>query len=919
MKKSVIFLLVLIPFFAFSQKEAANWYFGDFSGLDFNTGSPVVLTDGQISTFEGCATISDYQGNLLFYTDGNTVWDNSHNIMSNGTGLLGDSSSSQSAIIVPRPNNPDEYYIFTVDANPNGTDTGNGINYSIVDMSLNGGLGDVTIKNSNILNWAFEKITAIKHDNNNSFWVITFRRDEFYAWHITASGVDPPIITNIGISNTSASRGYLKTSVDGSLIVSANFGNNGTLMLYDFDNSTGIISNEQQLFFDDSNDLPYGVEFSYSGTKLYATTCRISNTDIDGDGFIGDVTGPGRLYQFDLSNGNARTLIEDQNAYTRGALQIALDRKIYRALSTVSGSQQLTSQGTNYLGVINNPENAGMASNYTSNAIDVTIAGTFPTHRVFEGLPPFISSFFTIEIVANDVCFGDATQFLVNSSVPPNSINWDFGDPSSPDNTSTLLEPTHVYSSDGVFTVNADVTTAGITETLTIDVTIYPLPVVNSPVSLTECDDDLDGFMNFDLTQANSLLNTEVPAPTITYFLTEQDALDNINEITNATAFSNQNTTVTNQVWARVENAANCIETAQVELIVDSLTIPSNVTGPFIECDDFADGDTTNGSAIFDFSSATSDFLNAMLPETNLTVNYYENQADALAESNTIDASNYRNTIPNSQDIVVRINNTATGCFGLSSLTLTVQELPEFDIIPATTVCLFGEATTVSVVNPSGNFTYEWQNSSGIEIGTGDNIALDTPGDYTIIATDTTGANCTTTDIVTIVSEPVQPLLGFTRETNIIVTDNTFNNNSITVLLNNLPTSTYQVALDENPFQTELVFENVEAGLHTVTIRDIENCLEARVEVSLIYVPNFFTPNGDGTNDYWQVTGISFQPNSKIYIFDRFGKLIKILNPLSSGWDGYYKGNPLPSTDYWYKVELEDGRILKGHFSLIRR
>ena len=222
MKKSVIFLLVLIPFFAFSQKEAANWYFGDFSGLDFNTGSPVVLTDGQISTFEGCATISDYQGNLLFYTDGNTVWDNSHNIMSNGTGLLGDSSSSQSAIIVPRPNNPDEYYIFTVDANPNGTDTGNGINYSIVDMSLNGGLGDVTIKNSNILNWAFEKITAIKHDNNNSFWVITFRRDEFYAWHITASGVDPPIITNIGISNTSASRGYLKTSVDGSLIVSAN-------------------------------------------------------------------------------------------------------------------------------------------------------------------------------------------------------------------------------------------------------------------------------------------------------------------------------------------------------------------------------------------------------------------------------------------------------------------------------------------------------------------------------------------------------------------------------------------------------------------------------------------------------------------------------------------------------------------------
>ena len=907
MKKSVIFLLVLIPFFAFSQKEAAFWYFGNLAGLDFNSGNPVSTT-GSLMSFEGSATMSDCDGNLLFYTDGVTVWDNTHNEMTNGTGLLGNPSSTQSAIIIPDPGNISRYYVVTVD-NKEDFDpySQNGIRYSVVDFSINP-LGEVlNPKNNPLVSTAYEKITAVQHANNTDFWLITFIEDRFIVWLVSATGINVNGTYNANIT-ANDSRGYLKISPAGDKIAVANY-LDSQLLLYDFNNNTGeVISNS--LVNLPINNFPYGIEFSPDGSKLFATT-QIGNF----------APFSSELLQYDLNQSPITqiTISTDSNT-ARGALQLAIDGKIYRTHPETINDGINPGIGDIFLGSIDTPNllASDPGFSYTPNAVNISNGN--PNQTAYEGLPPFIASYFENKISASpNVCLNDSIQFYFNSRCLPDSINWDFGDPSSPDNTSTLLEPTHVYSSDGVFTVNADVTTAGITETLTVDVTIYPLPVVNSPVSLTECDDDLDGFMNFDLTQANSLLNTEVPAPTITYFLTEQDALDNINEITNATAFSNQNTTVTNQVWARVENAANCVETAQVELIVDSLTIPSNITGPFIACDDFADGDTTNGSAIFDFSSATSDFLNAMLPETNLTVNYYENQADALAESNTINASNFRNTIPNSQDIVVRINNTATGCFGLSSLTLTVQEVPEFDIIPATTVCLFGEATTVSVVNPSGNFTFEWQNSSGIEIGTGDNIALDTPGDYTIIATDTTGANCTTTDIVTIVSEPVQPLLGFTREASIIVTDNTFNNNSITVLLNNLPTSTYQVALDENPFQTELVFENVEAGLHTVTIRDIENCLEARVEVSLIYVPNFFTPNGDGTNDYWQVTGISFQPNSKIYIFDRFGKLIKILNPLSSGWDGYYKGNPLPSTDYWYKVELEDGRILKGHFSLIRR
>ena len=909
MKKVVFYLLLFIPIVAFSQKEAAFWYFGELAGLDFNSGLPVVVTDGQLNTKEGCATISDYQGNLLFYTDGVEVRDNNHNIMPNGTGLLGNSSSTQSAIIVPRPNNADQYYIFTVDDNPSGATTNNGINYSIVDMTLNGGLGDVTTKNVNILGWSFENITAIKHANNNAFWVLTFRRDEFYAWHIDASGVNPPIVSPTPV-NTNSSIGYLKASPNGLKLASANYGSTPSMMLYDFDANTGVVSNELQLTLDEADDIPYGVEFSPQSNKLYVLSDKRSGNNR---------ILPSKIVQFDItvapaSISGTRFLIHTSNLNYRGALQLAIDGKIYRARSLSAGTSQV---GSAWLGVINNPNATDAASNYVHDGLNIS-AGN-PSRRVVEGLPPFISSFFIASITANDVCFGDATQFLVSSNVPPDSIVWDFGDPSSPDNTSTLLEPTHVYSSDGVFTVTADVTTAGITETLTLDVTIYPLPVVTSPVLLSLCDDDLDGFMNFDLTQAANLISTEVPAPTITYFLTEQDAIDGTNEITNATSFSNQNTTEPNRVWARVENATNCVATAQIDLEVANLTIPSNLIAPFTECDDIADGDTTNGSAIFDFSSATTTILNALLPETNLTVNYYETQADALNEQNSLNASSFRNTIPNTQDIIIRVNNTINGCFGLSSLTLNIQEVPSFDIIPATTVCLFGGSTLISVVNPSGNFTYEWRDASNTIIGTTAEIELSTVGDYTVTATDSSGGNCATTDTVSIVSQPIMPLLNFTRETNIQVIDNTFNNNSITVLTSNLPPSTYQIALNEGPYQSETVFENVEAGIHTVSIRDIENCLEARVEVSLINIPNFFTPNNDGSNDTWQVTGVAFQPNSKIYIFDRYGKLIKILSPLSSGWDGYYKGNPLPSTDYWYRVELEDGRILKGHFSLIRR
>ena len=115
MKKIILLPLLFCASFAFSQKEANIWYFGDHAGLDFNSGVPVALTDSQMFTHEGCAVLSNSAGQLLFYTDGKTIWNKNHQVMMNGTGLMGDFSSTQSAIIVPKPSSSTLFYVFTTD------------------------------------------------------------------------------------------------------------------------------------------------------------------------------------------------------------------------------------------------------------------------------------------------------------------------------------------------------------------------------------------------------------------------------------------------------------------------------------------------------------------------------------------------------------------------------------------------------------------------------------------------------------------------------------------------------------------------------------------------------------------------------------------------------------------------------------
>ena len=152
MKKILLIVSLILWVNLSAQNEAANWYFGQNAGIQFDDSGNLIgsIDGGQLSTLEGCTSISDTNGNLLFYTDGTLVYNRNHQLMPNGTGLFGDSSSTQSALVVPLPGSDTIYYIFTVDTFIGGPNPDNGFNYSMVDMTLDGGLGDITSKNINL-------------------------------------------------------------------------------------------------------------------------------------------------------------------------------------------------------------------------------------------------------------------------------------------------------------------------------------------------------------------------------------------------------------------------------------------------------------------------------------------------------------------------------------------------------------------------------------------------------------------------------------------------------------------------------------------------------------------------------------------------------------------------------------------------
>ena len=381
------------------QKQGNIWYFGENAGLDFNSGMPVVLTDGALSTTEGCATISDAQGKLLFYTDGISVWNKNHQKMPNGTELHGDPSSTQSGVIIPDPGNENMYYVFTID----DSGTGDGFKYSKVDMTKENGLGDITKKNISILDTVAEKITAVRHRNNKDIWIIThkFNSNEFYAYLLTASGfIDEPVITAIGSmhqENSGNSIGYMKSSPDGTnLAVAVRY--EYICELFDFDNQTGKFSNHIKIQLDAKT---YGVEFSPDNSLLYITYGNLET-----------------IIQYNLQAGSADEILNSayhiktsEECGMLAALQLGPDGKIY-----------VSKYNCEYLGVIKYPNKIGADCEYVENYI--YLEGNKSTL----GLPTFYQSYFDKTDFKEDeiTYFDENVEITAGKTIVLNNILFDY-------------------------------------------------------------------------------------------------------------------------------------------------------------------------------------------------------------------------------------------------------------------------------------------------------------------------------------------------------------------------------------------------------------------------------------------------------------------------------------------------------------
>lgn len=661
MKKNILVTILLFFSLAFyAQGEANIWYFGNQAGLDFNSTNPVVLTDGKMNTGEGCATISNSSGDLLFYTDGVTVWNKNHQIMPNGTDLLGGSSSTQSAIIVPNPANSDIYYLFTTSSANFST----GIRYSEVDLTLNGGLGDVTV-NKNIVLVAgevSEKLTAIKNASGTGYWVMShgYLTNSFLAYQVTASGVNvTPVVSTIGsfFDKYNSKFGYLKFSPDGSKLANTESTTtfNG-IEIFDFDNSTGILSNYRN--FSTPDYFNYGLEFSPSGTLIYTA----------GSKYIDFYNQNHKISQYDLTATDINasevvlyTTASDQNFYI-GALQLAPDNKIYGSMmdlnSVIVG---------NYISRIENPNTYGTGSNFVLRALDLS------PNKCQLGLPQFIQSYFNVGINVQNNCLGETTTFSLSGNQVITSALWDFGDGT----TSSDINPTHIYDTTGTYTVVVIAASASGINKKTRSVLISAIPTATKPHDLLVCDDDNDGVYNFNL-EAQRFLILNGQDPNLYQVTFYANATDYANKVPLTTPNNYLNTVPYQRqtIYAEVSNKANssCKSMTTFDIAVYEIATPSNSTSipKMSMCDNTSVGSDADGRVLFDLTQNNSTILNGQ-SATQFLLFYYKDLA--LTQGINTPAT-YQNTNASEIIYVKVVNTDNSGCFATTSFTIEVLALP---------------------------------------------------------------------------------------------------------------------------------------------------------------------------------------------------------------------------------------------------
>ncbi|RYY72887.1 MAG: T9SS type B sorting domain-containing protein, partial [Gammaproteobacteria bacterium] len=445
-----------------------------------------------------------------------------------------------------------------------------------------------------------------------------------------------------------------------------------------------------------------------------------------------------------------------------------------------------------------------------------------------------------------------------------------------------------------------------------LQLNVNPSPDLETGVVRTECEfPSGSGQMQFDLTEAAPLVLSAGQNPA-DFTFAYADAGGPI-----ATPTSYTNTSSPQAITVTVTNVATgCSYAVTFDLVVK----PGADAAPYAfapKCDDY--GDLADGIALFDLTQADATVL-AGQAAGQFTVSYYESQADALANTGAIPAQDLAAYESATATLWAVVYNLGTGttpdpapCYSVPvQVTLTVEPVPTPTISGGDTICVDNATNTPGAVtltaSPAGNYTYDWYMDGQPTGLTGQSIQVDIPGDYTVVLTSNSALACVSpvSQAFTVV-ESSQPF-----NASYTISGAFQDNQSVQITVDGVNPQGFEYSMDGGPWLANGgLFTNVGPGEHTVLVRSACGTSDA-VVFTLINYPHFFTPNGDGFNEVWNTYGLANDGRTKIYIFDRYGKLIKQIAPdpmgpeSGNGWDGTFNGKPMPSTDYWFLVEYPD-------------
>ncbi len=468
------------------------------------------------------------------------------------------------------------------------------------------------------------------------------------------------------------------------------------------------------------------------------------------------------------------------------------------------------------------------------------------------------------------------------------------------DNSNEITDPTNFVSNTKTVYIKVANTLTGCFTVIPLELIVNLPPPINHITTHEICDNTTD---TFDLSTLNDMIVSNPSEVNISFHSTQSDA-----ETNTAALNPNFNYTANNHTFfTRISYiSTGCHITDTFNLVINPNPI-ANTPPDLMSCDDDFDG-----LYAFDLSSNTATILGTQ-SQSLYTVNYYTTLIDAEENLNAIDL-----VYPafDGETIYARIENNSTGCFSTTQFNTIVHPLPVIPIDDIVVLCRENLPLYIDAFTGDIGDTYLWSSTVNTMANnaTFSEIAVNPNQLGTYSVTVTTPNNCQFTKTFTVI-ESEQAEIEFTSKIDFS------DPNSITVDINSGRIGNYVYVLDGGDPQTSNTFENVSFGNHTVTVRDLNGCMDVTQDVFVFDIPKFFTPNNDSYYDTWHIIGADQLPGSIVYIYNRLGKLLKTLPYSSPGWDGTYNGENMPTDDYWFVANIvQNGNDfeIKGHFTLKR-